>query len=87
MGKGCHVVIHDAIHDNNEMGHRPIKLSGRIFTHNLGNSPIVFKFAAATAIVAVVVVVVKVAMASAEIHIPCVCVFRAQQILTGWSCV
>ena len=24
MGKGRHVVIHDIIHDDNEMGHRPI---------------------------------------------------------------
>jgi len=24
MGKGRHVVIHDVIHDDNEMGHRPI---------------------------------------------------------------
>jgi len=24
MGKGHHVVIHDVIHDDNEMGHRPI---------------------------------------------------------------
>jgi len=24
MGKGRHVVIHDVIHDDNEMGNRPI---------------------------------------------------------------
>ena len=39
MGKGCHVVIHD----DNEMGNRPISYQDvalYIFTHNLGNSPI-----------------------------------------------
>jgi len=42
MGKGRHVVIHDVIHDDNEMGNlwATDQLSGRIFTHNLGNSPI-----------------------------------------------
>ena len=38
MGKGYHVVIHDVIHDDNEMGN--LWATGRIFTHNLGNSPI-----------------------------------------------
>ena len=40
MGKGRHVVFHDIIHDDNEMGQQTNQLSGRIFTHNLGNSPI-----------------------------------------------
>ena len=42
MGKGRHVVIHDVIHDDNEMRNRPISyqdvaLHDVIFTHNLGN--------------------------------------------------
>ena len=43
MGKGRHVVIHDVIHDDNEMGNRPISyqdvacMNIVIFTHNLGN--------------------------------------------------
>ena len=44
MRKGRHVVIHDVIYDDNEMGHRPISYQDvalHIFTHNLGNSPIV----------------------------------------------
>ena len=39
MGKGRHVVIHDVIHDDNEMGNRPIRYQDE-FSHNLGNSPI-----------------------------------------------
>ena len=42
MRKGRHVVIHDVIHDDYEMGGpQTNQLSGRIFTHNLGDSPIV----------------------------------------------
>ena len=45
MGKGRHVVIHDVIHDDNEMRNRPISYQDVarpcmkivIFTHNLGN--------------------------------------------------
>ena len=50
MGKGRHVVIHDVIYDDNEMGHRPISyqdvacMNIVIFMHNLGNSPIMCHF-------------------------------------------
>ena len=43
MGKGHHVVIHDIIHDDNEMGNRPISYQDVAlheycnFQHNLGN--------------------------------------------------
>jgi len=44
MGKGRHVVIHDVIHDDNEIDNRMATDQSAIrtnfLTHNLGNSPI-----------------------------------------------